>query len=139
MQDTAAFFDVGALETRDDRDRYSEVFRSRHHAVGDHIAADDAAKNIDKHGFNFIVGKQDLERLFDALMVLLVTASLTFAYALGSGNAGSAYRYRAQVLAFYLIFAAVGREVARRPGGYAPPYTARVPPRPGALGPPRGV
>jgi hypothetical protein len=54
------------------------------------------------------------ERLSDALMVLLVTAGLTFAYALGSGNAGSAYRYRAQVLSFYMIFAAVGREVVRR-------------------------
>jgi len=68
------------------------------------------------------------ERLSDALMVLLVTTGLTFAYALGSGNAGSAYRYRAQVLSFYLIFAAVGREVVRRQVGVKPlPLPARVP------------
>ena len=68
------------------------------------------------------------ERLSDALMVLLVTAGLTFAYALGSGNAGSAYRYRAQVLCFYMIFAAVGRGVARRQVGVQPqPLASRVP------------
>jgi hypothetical protein len=68
------------------------------------------------------------ERLSDALMVLLVTAGLTFAYALGSGNAGSAYRYRAQVLSFYLIFAAVGREVVRRQVVVPPrPSPSRVP------------
>lgn len=53
------------------------------------------------------------ERLSDSLMILLVAAGLTFAYALGSGNAGSAYRYRAQVLCFYLIFAAAGRPVLK--------------------------
>jgi hypothetical protein len=68
------------------------------------------------------------ERLSDALMVLLVTAGLTFAYALGSGNAGSAYRYRAQVLSFYMIFAAVGREVVRRQVAVPPrPSASRVP------------
>ena len=68
------------------------------------------------------------ERLSDALMVLLVALGLTFAYALGSGNAGSAYRYRAQVLCFYVIFAAVGREVVRRPVGLQPqPWASRAP------------
>jgi hypothetical protein len=52
--------------------------------------------------------------LGDALMVLLVTAGLTFGYALGEGNAGTAYRHRAQLLSFYLIFAAVGIEARRR-------------------------
>jgi hypothetical protein len=49
-----------------------------------------------------------------SLMALLITASLTFGYALGEGNAGTAYRHRAQMLSFFLIFAAVGLESRRR-------------------------
>jgi hypothetical protein len=56
----------------------------------------------------------------DALMVILVTAGLTFGYALGEGNAGTAYRHRAQLLAFYLMFAAVGIEVRRVSRAEAP-------------------
>jgi len=48
-----------------------------------------------------------------SLMALLVTAGLTFGYALGEGNAGTAYRHRAQLLSFFLIFAAVGIESRR--------------------------
>lgn len=60
-------------------------------------------------------------RLTNALMVLLITAGLTLGYALGEANAGTAYRHRAQILAFYLIFAAVGVEArqARREGAGA--------------------
>ena len=54
------------------------------------------------------------ERLSHALMVLLITAGLTFGYALGEGNVGTAYRHRAQVISFYLIFAAVGIEERTR-------------------------
>src|SRR5260221_8777010 len=46
--------------------------------------------------------------LGSSLMVLLITAGLTLGYALGEGNAGTAYRHRAQILCFFLIFAAVG-------------------------------
>ena len=49
----------------------------------------------------------------NALMVILVTGGLTVGYALGEGNAGTAYRHRAQLLSFYLIFAAVGIEARR--------------------------
>ncbi len=49
-----------------------------------------------------------------SLMALLITAGLTFGYSLGEGNAGTAYRHRAQLLCFFLIFAAVGLEDARR-------------------------
>ena len=52
-------------------------------------------------------------RLRNSLMVLLITAGLTLGYALGEANAGTAYRHRAQILAFYLIFAAVGVESRR--------------------------
>jgi hypothetical protein len=54
------------------------------------------------------------ERLSDSLMVLLIAAGLTLGYALGEGNAGTAYRHRAQVITFYLVFAAVGVEARRR-------------------------
>lgn len=57
-------------------------------------------------------GIRDLVRdhLGSSLMVLLITAGLTLGYALGEGNAGTAYRHRAQILCFFLIFAAVGLE-----------------------------
>lgn len=67
--------------------------------------------------------------LGDALMVILVTAGLTFGYALGEGNAGTAYRHRAQLLSFYLIFAAVGIE-ARRASRAEAPAPALPRPRP---------
>jgi hypothetical protein len=50
-----------------------------------------------------------------SLMVVLITASLTFGYALGEGNAGTAYRHRAQILCFFLVFAAIGLESKRKP------------------------
>jgi len=48
-----------------------------------------------------------------SMMVLLITAGLTLGYALAEANAGMAYRHRAQVLVFYLAFAAVGLEQKR--------------------------
>jgi len=59
------------------------------------------------------VGFTVRHRLREALQVLLLTALMTVAYALGEGNVGTLYRHRAQTVAFYLIFAAVGRELAR--------------------------
>jgi hypothetical protein len=53
-------------------------------------------------------------RLRDAVMVLLVTAALTFGYALGQANQGTAYRHRAQVLPFFLMFGALGVELRRK-------------------------
>ncbi len=49
-----------------------------------------------------------------SLMALLITAGLTLGYALGEGNAGTAYRHRAQLLCFFLIYAAVGQDERRR-------------------------
>jgi hypothetical protein len=49
-----------------------------------------------------------------SLMVIMLTVGMTFGYALGEGNAGTAYRHRAQMLPFYLMFAAVGIEATRR-------------------------
>ena len=56
-------------------------------------------------------------------MLILITLSLTLGYALGEANAGAAYRHRAQVLSFLLIFAAAGYE-ARRAGA---PQAAALP------------
>ena len=47
-----------------------------------------------------------------ALQILLLTGLLTVSYALGEGNVGTLYRHRAQAIAFYLMFAAVGLELA---------------------------
>jgi hypothetical protein len=52
--------------------------------------------------------------LGSSLMALLITAGLTLGYALGEGNAGTAYRHRAQMLSFFLIFAAIGIEEKKR-------------------------
>jgi hypothetical protein len=51
--------------------------------------------------------------LANSLMILLITAGVTFGYAVGQGNVGTIYRHRAQVLPFFLIFAAVGIEQRR--------------------------
>ena len=63
--------------------------------------------------------------LGSSLMALLITAGLTLGYALGEGNAGTAYRHRAQLLSFFLIFAAIGIEEKKKR------RTVAVPPVPG--------
>jgi len=62
-------------------------------------------------GLKYLVTRQ----LASSLMVVLLTTALTFGYALGEGNAGTAYRHRAQMLPFFLFFAAVGLERSRPP------------------------
>jgi hypothetical protein len=59
------------------------------------------------------VGGLIRRRFGDALVALLIAGALTFGYSLGQANIGTAYRYRAQVLPFYLIFAAYGLELRR--------------------------
>jgi 4-amino-4-deoxy-L-arabinose transferase-like glycosyltransferase len=54
------------------------------------------------------------EHLRTSLLAVLITAGLTLGYALGEGNAGTAYRHRAQLLTFFLIFAASGLDARRR-------------------------
>jgi hypothetical protein len=63
-----------------------------------------------------IRGVRDLLRnhLRTSLLAILITAGLTLGYALGEGNAGTAYRHRAQLLTFFLIFAASGLDARRR-------------------------
>jgi 4-amino-4-deoxy-L-arabinose transferase-like glycosyltransferase len=67
-------------------------------------------------------------RLREAMQPLLLTALLTLAYALGSGNVGTLYRHRAQSIVFYLMFGAVGLDASTRrqvrAGAAAYPATA---------------
>jgi len=63
------------------------------------------------------------------MMVMLITAGLTFGYSLAEANAGMAYRHRAQVLVFYLAFAAVGVESRR--ARRVPAVEGRAEPAPG--------
>jgi hypothetical protein len=51
------------------------------------------------------------QRFRACLQPLLLTGLLTVSYSLGEGNVGTLYRHRAQVIAFYLMFAGVGLEM----------------------------
>jgi hypothetical protein len=51
------------------------------------------------------------ERFRDCFQIIMLTGLLTVSYSLGEGNVGTLYRHRAQVLGFYLIFGALGREL----------------------------
>lgn len=53
--------------------------------------------------------------LASSLTILLICAGVTFGYAVGQGNVGTIYRHRAQVLPFFLMFAAVGVAGQRNP------------------------
>jgi hypothetical protein len=53
------------------------------------------------------------QRFRECLQPLLLTGLLTVSYALGEGNVGTLYRHRSQVIAFYIVFAAVGLELRR--------------------------
>lgn len=55
------------------------------------------------------------ERTGRRLALLLPTLMVTFAFAISSSNIGLSYRYRAQVIALYLAFAAAGFVQRRRP------------------------
>jgi len=60
------------------------------------------------------------DHLRTSLLAILITAGLTLGYALSEGNAGTAYRHRAQLVTFFLIFAASGQDARRREGDRAP-------------------
>src|SRR5712692_4774286 len=63
-----AFFDVGSFQTNHDRNFHAEVGRRVDHAARDHIAAHDAAENVDEHRAHVLVGEQDAEGRFDAFL-----------------------------------------------------------------------
>ena len=47
-QDLLAEVDIGAFEPHDQRHRQLHVVRRRDHALGDHVAAHDAAEDVDQ-------------------------------------------------------------------------------------------
>ena len=66
-QQLAAVRRVGALEAHDDRQVQAEVPRRADHAFGDHVAADDAAEDVDQDRLHLRVLQDQLERGRDAL------------------------------------------------------------------------
>ena len=72
--------------------------------------------------------KRLLQEQFGAsLLPILITIGLTLGYSLGEGNAGTAYRHRAQLLVFFLTFASVGLEYRRSRRKAAVPRGALAP------------
>jgi len=61
-------------------------------------------------GIGFLFRK----RLTDSIGVLMMTMTVTFGYAIGQGNVGTLYRHKAQVIGFYLAYAAIGLENRKR-------------------------
>src|SRR6056297_1733736 len=61
--DFLAFFDVGAFQTHNQRHFQAHFFYGGNNAFGDHIAAHDAAKDVDQNAFDLRIGGDDLERL----------------------------------------------------------------------------
>jgi 4-amino-4-deoxy-L-arabinose transferase-like glycosyltransferase len=53
-------------------------------------------------------------RLTEAMPILLFTATLTIAYGVFQGNAGTAYRQRTQIMMFYFLFVADGLSQKQR-------------------------
>jgi len=66
-QQLFALVDVGAFQTHHHRHVHADFLHRRNDAGGDHVAADDAAEDVDQNGFDVGVRGDDLERLRDAL------------------------------------------------------------------------
>jgi hypothetical protein len=64
-----------------------------------------------------------------AMPILIFTTSLTIAYAMFLGNAGTAYRQRTQIMMFYFLFIADGMRQARRQTVSAEPLLPLFPAR----------
>ena len=62
-----SFLDVRAFHANDDRNRHAQFLHRRDHAGREHVAAQDAAEDVDEHGLHVLVGHQDLERVANLL------------------------------------------------------------------------
>ncbi len=69
LQHLLALLDVGAFHPDDDRDRDAELLDRGDDAFGEHVAAQDAAEDVDQDGLDALVGHQDLEGVPDLLGV----------------------------------------------------------------------
>ena len=65
LQNLLAQFDVGAFHAHHDGNFDFQFARGGNHAVGQCVAAQNAAEDVDEHGFDARVGKQDAERILD--------------------------------------------------------------------------
>ena len=61
VEDLLAELDVGALETDDQRHADVDLARRGDDALGDDVAAHDAAEDVDQHALDLGVGQQQLE------------------------------------------------------------------------------
>ena len=66
-QDAPAEFDIGAFEPHHQRHVQIDLARRRDDALGEHVAAQDAAKNVDQDRLDIRVGQDQLERDRDPL------------------------------------------------------------------------
>ena len=63
-QDLLAEFDVGAFHANDDRNFHLKILRGGDDAGGQNVAAENAAKNVDEHGFDAGVTQAECGRRF---------------------------------------------------------------------------
>ena len=59
LQHPLAFLDVGAFHPDDDRHRHAELLDRGNDALRQHVAAQDAAEDVDEHRLDVLVGHQD--------------------------------------------------------------------------------
>ena len=60
---------VGAVEAHDERNRRFDLLERRDQAVGDLVAAGDAAEDVEQHRLDRVVGQQQIDGLLDLLGV----------------------------------------------------------------------
>src|SRR5690606_26290684 len=63
----SAQFGVVAFKANDDRNLDADFFHCTDDAFGNHVAANDAAEDVDQNGRDIAVGQNDLERFGNAL------------------------------------------------------------------------
>jgi hypothetical protein len=68
LEDVLALLDVGAFEAHHQRHLQIDFARGGHDALGDDVAAHDAAEDVDENAFDRRVGKDDLEGGGDLLL-----------------------------------------------------------------------
>src|SRR6266540_4670418 len=67
-QDSLAFVHVGSFETDDDGRRKAHLFDGRDDALGDDVAAHDAAENVDQDRLYVLIREDDPEGVLDLLL-----------------------------------------------------------------------
>src|SRR5688572_29537917 len=68
-QHALAFFDVGSFHPHHDRHAYAELGHGGDDPLRQHVAAQDAAEDVDQYGLDVLVGHEEAERVLDLLRV----------------------------------------------------------------------